>query len=359
MSLKPAEPTMAMKKFPPLTMKAWQHTTASGGLEKNLKINLSAPLPVPNSSHHLVQIIATALNPVDYKPAEVAILRRILYPRIATPCLDFAGCIVTPATGSSLKPGQLVYGISSMTPWAGGALAEFSLANIGTTLALSEGVDPVDAASLGVAGVTAYQSIVPHVKKGDSVFINGGSGGCGVFGIQIAKAVGCYVATSCSTANVELCRSLGADEVVDYKKGSVIEKLKAGDVKFDHIVDNVGTTMELYWHCHEFTKPEAQYIMVGGGPGVGSATERFKAKVLPSFLGGGRRSYSGFWPEAKLEDLGQIEAWMKEGKVRAVIEERYPFEDAPKAFTKLKTGRTRGKIVIDVASETYGKAWTE
>ena len=229
----------------------------------------------------------------------------------------------------------------------------------GTTLAVPDGVNPLDAASIGVAGVTAYQSIVPHVKKGDSVFINGGSGGCGVFGIQIAKAVGCYVATSCSTANVELCRSLGADEVVDYKKGSVVEALKASGVKFDHVVDNVGATMELYWHSHEFTKPEAQYIMVGGGPGVGSTTERFKAKTLPSFLGGGKRNYSGFWPEAKLEDLGQIGTWMKEGKVKAVIDENFPFEDAQKAFSKLKTGRVRGKIVVDVASETYKKAWTE
>jgi NADPH:quinone reductase-like Zn-dependent oxidoreductase len=75
---------------------------------------------------------------------------------------------------------------------------------------------------------------VPHVKQGDRIFINGGSGGCGVFGIQFAKAAGCYVVTSCSTPNTELCRSLGADEVVDYKKTSVLEALDASQVKFDH-----------------------------------------------------------------------------------------------------------------------------
>ncbi|KAN0102107.1 putative zinc-type alcohol dehydrogenase-like protein C16A3.02c [Hyaloscypha variabilis] len=350
---------MAPKIFPPQTMKAWQHTTTTGGLDKNLKLNPSAPLPISKSSQHLVQIIATALNPVDYKPAESALMRRLLYAKVATPGLDYAGCIVTPATGSSLKPGQLVYGITAKVPWTGGALAEFSLAESGTTLPLPEGVSPVDAASIGVAGITAYQSIVPHVKKGDSIFINGGSGGCGVFGIQIAKAAGCYVATSCSTPNVELCQSLGADEVVDYKKGSVVKALNASGVKFDHVVDNVGTTMELYWHCHEFTKPEAQYVMVGGGPGVGSATERFKAKRLPSFLGGGKRAYSGFWPEAKLDDLKPIGLWIKEGKVKAVIDEKFVFEEAPKAFAKLKTGRARGKIVVDIASETYKAAWTE
>jgi NADPH:quinone reductase-like Zn-dependent oxidoreductase len=344
---------MAETTFPPLTMKAWQHISTSGGLEKNLTLNLSVPLPVPRASQHLVQIIAAALNPVDYKPAEVAIMRRLLYPKVATPCVDFAGCIVTPAAGSALKPGQLIYGLTGKTPWTGGALGEFALVDSGTSAALPEGVDAIDAASVGVAGVTAYQSIVPHVKKGDSVFINGGSGGCGAFGIQIAKAVGCYVATSCSTANVELCRNLGADEVIDYKKESVVEALKGSGVKFDHVVDNVGTTMELYWHCHEFTKPDAGYVMVGGGPGVGSATERFKAKRLPGFLGGGKRSYSGFWPEAKIEDLKQIGTWMKEGKVKTVIDEKFPFAEAPKAFAKLKTGRARGKIVVDVASKTY------
>jgi NADPH:quinone reductase-like Zn-dependent oxidoreductase len=349
---------MAGKNFPPKVMRAWQHTSTSGGLEKNLKLNPSAPVPTPKSTQHLVQIIATALNPVDYKPAEVAILRRLLYPRIATPCVDFAGCIVTPAAGSSLKPGQLVFGTTAKAPWTGGGLAEFSLVDSGTALLLPEGVDPVDAATVSVVGVTAYQSIVPHVKKGDSVFINGGSGGCGVFGIQFAKALGCYVATSCSTVNVELCRSLGADEVFDYKKGSVLDALKASQVKFDHVVDNVGTTMELYWHCHEFTKPGAGYVMVGGGPGVGSAFDRFKAKRLPAYLGGGKRSYSGFWPEPKLEDLGQIAAWMKEGKLKAVIDEKFPFEEAPNAFTKLKTGRAKGKIVVNVAAETYQQAWT-
>jgi NADPH:quinone reductase-like Zn-dependent oxidoreductase len=152
---------------------------------------------------------------------------------------------------------------------------------------------------------------------------------------------------------VELCRSLGADEVVDYKKSNIVEALKALGLKFDHIVDNVGSDMELYWQCHEFTKPEAAYVMVAGGPGLASAFERLKAKRMPEFLGGGKRKYMGFWAEARLDDLEQVMTWTKEGKVRAVIDEKFPFEEAPKAFAKLKTGRARGKIIVDVASEKY------
>jgi NADPH:quinone reductase-like Zn-dependent oxidoreductase len=344
------------RPFPPSTVKSWQYSSTKGGLDKNLNINPSAPLPKPKPNQNLVQVIATALNPVDYKPAEVPLVGRLIVPKPTTPGIDFAGCIVTPATGSSLKRGQLFFGASGTTPFAGGALSEFTLTEKENAVALPNGVDPIDAATIGVAGLTAYQSIVPKVKKGDKVFINGGSGGTGVFGIQIAKAVGCHVTTTCSTANVELCKSLGADEVVDYEQSNVVEALKASGHKFDHVVDNVGADPKLYWHCHEYTKPGAVYVMVGGTPSLGSAFDTFKMMLWPGSLGGGRRKFTGFFPKPKYEDLEQIGTWMKEGKVKAVIDQKFSFEQAPKAFEKLKTGRAKGKIVVDVASETYRKA---
>ncbi|KAK5001421.1 hypothetical protein LTR28_012666, partial [Elasticomyces elasticus] len=190
----------------------------------------------------------------------------------------------------------------------------FTLAEKEGTVALPNSVDPIDAATISIAGLTAYQSIVPKVKKGDKVFINSGSGGTGVFGIQIAKALGCHVTTTCSTANVELCRSLGADDILDYKNKTIVKALKASKHKFDYVVDN------------------------------------------PAFLGGAKRKHMGFFAKLKYEELKQIRAWMKEGKVKAIIDQRFPFEQAPKAFEKLKTGRAKGKIVVDVASDTYGEA---
>ncbi|KAJ9662222.1 hypothetical protein H2201_006152 [Coniosporium apollinis] len=332
--------------FPPSTIKAWQ-------------INPSAPLPKPKPGQHLVQAIATALNPVDYKPAEIPVVGRLIVPKPATPGIDFAGRIIVPATGSPLKRGQLVFGMAGTNPLAGGALAEFTLAETENAVALPDGVDAVDAATIGVAALTAYQSIVPRVNKGDHVFINGGSGGTGVFGIQIAKAVGCHVTTTCSTANIELCKSLGADEVVDYRKQAVVEALKGSGRTFDHVVDNVGADLNLYWRCHEYTNPQAVYVMVGGTPSFGFAVGMFKMMLWPGFLGGGKRKFAGFFPKPKYEDLEQIGMWMKEAKVRAIIDQKFSFEQAPKAFEKLKTGRAKGKIVVDVASETYRKAWSE
>ena len=332
----------------PSTMRAWQYLRTNGGLEKNLRMNPSAPLPKPKSNQHLVRIAAAALNPVDYKPAEVPGITRFVISKPATPAIDFAGSIVKPASGSSLKPGQLVFGASGTSPLAGGALADFNAAQTASVAVLPEGVSLTDAATVGVAGLTAYQSIVPYVKKGDRIFINGGSGGTGAFGIQFARTIGCHITTTCSTTNIDLCKRLGADEVIDYRKENVIEALKAKESKFDHAVDNVGTDHEMIWSSHQFMQPGAAYIVVGGGATLGDAIDGVKRKIWPTFLGGIKGKVMGFWPRPTVEDLQQIVEWIRTGKVKPLIDEKFPFEQAPHAMEKLKTGRAKGKIVIDV-----------
>lgn len=338
---------MASKALPS-TIRAWQYSSTKGGIEKNLKLN-TIPIPKPKPTQNLVQIIAVALNPVDYKPAEIPIIGRLIVPNPATPGLDFAGRMVTPASDSPFKAGDLVFGVAGTSPVAGGALGEYALVAAKNVVAIPEGVDLVDAATLGVAGLTAYQSIVPRVKKGDKIFINGGSGGTGCFGIQFAKAVGCHVTTTCSTPNVDLCKSLGADTVIDYKTTDVIAALAASGEKFDHAVDNVGKDSQLFFRSHEYLKPDGVIIGVGGEPSLQGIKDIIQKKLLPGFLGGMKRKSEGFWPSPRPEDLAQAVEWMKEGKVKAVIDSRFPFDDAPGAFSKLKTGRARGKVVIDVA----------
>ncbi|KAG7006797.1 hypothetical protein G7Y79_00013g035690 [Physcia stellaris] len=317
---------------PPSTIKAWQYTTTKGGLEKNLQLNVSAPLPKPKTNQHLIKIIATALNPVDYKPSEIP------------------GVVQLAITKSNTRY-RLRRLRTGTSPIAGGALSEYAIVKNENAVAVPDGVDSIDAATIGVAGLTAYQSIVPRVKAGDKIFINGGSGGTGAFGIQFAKVVGCHVTTTCSTANVEFVKSLGADKVIDYKKESVLEALKASEHKFDHAVDNVGSDEQLIWRSHEFLRPGASLVVVGGDPSFKAIFQGLKRKLWPSFLGGMKGKVEGFWPQQKPEDLRQIAEWMKEGPVKAVIDQRFPFEEAPQAFEKLKTGRARGKIVVDVASE--------
>ncbi|KAL9090675.1 MAG: hypothetical protein Q9165_005163 [Trypethelium subeluteriae] len=330
-------------------MRAWQYTSARGGLENNLKLNARAPMPVPKdpSTQHVIQVLSVCLNPVDYKVAEL--IPSAMLSKSSTPGIDFVGKITTAARESKLIKGDTVFGIAALSPVSGGALAEYVVVSMEGAAKLPRGMEPINAATLGVAGLSAYQSIVPYVKAGDKIFINGGSGGVGVFSIQIAKILGCHVTTSCSTANINLCRTLGADEVIDYKKGSVLEALrKKGG--FNHIVDNVGNDFQLYWQAHTYSGSTAKFVGVAGGPSLRHFAFATTARLWPGFLGGGKRHFASFLAQPRLDQLQQMGSWMTEGKMKAVIDSRFPFDKAPDAFRRLKTERAKGKIVVDIAS---------
>lgn len=231
------------------------------------------------------------------------------------------------------------------------ALAEYAIAAKEGATALPDNLSPSDASTIGIAGLTAYQSIFPNDRKtSDRVFINGGSGGTGVFAIQIAKSLGCHVTTSCSTANVELCKTLGADVVIDYTKGSVVEALQDAKNKFDHVVDNVGSNHELYWRAHLYTTPSARFVCPASEPSLKFISFMLKVLLLPGFLGGGKRKFVGLVCQIKRDQLTQIGGWMAEGKVKAVFDQKFAFEDAREAIRKQKSGRAKGKIMVQVAA---------
>ncbi|KAL9637925.1 MAG: hypothetical protein Q9164_001898 [Protoblastenia rupestris] len=348
-------------KLPP-TMKAWQFTSTSPTLEKNLKLNTSAPLPASASSlpadQTLVQVLVVSLNPVDYKFPEIPLLGRLMTGSPATPSIDYAGRVVATGPNSKkvsatdLELGQLVFGRLD-GPTKFGTLAEYTIAPRAGCVPIPSGVSVIDAACAASVALTAYQCIIPKIKggAGERVFINGGSGGTGTFGIQIAKAAGCHVTTSCSGANVELCESLGADTVIDYTSKDVVAELKKMP-QFDLVVDNVGLPANLYWSAPSFTKPGAPYMQVGAPAiSLGFVYEMLCKTMWPRLLGGGQRPWEFLHLESKVEDYAQIGRWMQEGKVRAVVDEVFGMEDKGpvRAFEKLRTGRTRGKIVVKVA----------
>ncbi|KAK9369025.1 hypothetical protein V1509DRAFT_501665 [Lipomyces kononenkoae] len=334
----------------PSAMRSWQYTSTKGGLENNLTLN-EVPMPQPKADQHLVRIIAAAVNPLDYRLAEFQFLHRAAFPKPASPGDDFAGYIVKPAPGSALKPGQLVFGAAGTNFMCGGAMSEYGIANTKSIALIPAGLSTTDASSITVAGLTAYQSILPHSEPGSHVFLNGGSGGVGTFGIQIAKATGRSVTVTCSTANVELCKSLGADEVIDYKTQNVLQALKASPHKYDLVVDLVGNGQNLFWNAHEYTNPGAKFVTVSVSHNFSFVWFVAKAQLFPRFLSGAKRQHLTVFGSAKAQDLKQIADWMAAGKIKSVIDSKFKFEDLRQAYQRLKTGRARGKIIIDVAPE--------
>jgi len=327
-------------------MKAWLYSSTTGGLEKNLALHSSARTPAtPGASQLLIQVLSASINPADYKVPEMPIVPRLLVSTPASPGMDFAGRVVsTGAEVSEFEAGQLVYGTTGI-PTQFGSLGEYMVVGKDNVAALPEGVEPDQASTVGVAAQTAYQSLVPYVSKGDRVFINGGSGGCGIFAIQFAKVVGCHVTTTCSSRNLQFCKDLGADEVIDYTAEDVISVLKGQGQVYDHVIDHIGLPENLYSESNSFLRPRKAFVQVGAA----SMSIFANRLVWPGFLGGGKRKYVIFMMKHKKKDIAHIGEWMQQGKVRAVIDSTYEFEDAVKAFEKLRTERSKGKIIIHVS----------
>ena len=253
---------------------------------------------------------------------------------------------MTPASGSSFHSGQLIFGGTSFDG-SFGSLAEYAVVPAHLVAPVPEGVDPLHAAGVNIAGLSAYQALEPHVKSGSRVFLNGGSGGTGMFEIQIAKILGCHVTVTCSSRNAAFCRELGADEVITYDTTDVFAEL-CKQPKFDHVVDNVGNDRSLYWKSSEFTTPAATFVSLAGGLVWKDFTFTIKGLLLPRFAyTRARLVFFGAKPDAAA--LAQIAAWMADGRVKVHLDSTFAVEHAPEAFRKLKEGRTRGKIVVKIA----------
>jgi NADPH:quinone reductase-like Zn-dependent oxidoreductase len=333
-------------------MKTWQYTTIDGKLEDCLVCNKSATPPDRSSLSRdqlVVEVITAALNPVDYKLPESGFMGSMMIARPATPGLDFCGRVVAkhPANDTT-ELGQLIFG---GLPQAGkfGSLGQFMLTSTKETTPLPKGVNPDDAAAVGTAATTAYQSLLPGVDiSGWKVFLNGGSGGVGSWATQFAKVKGAHVTVACSTANAEFCKQLGADEVIDYKKTDIIDALKGKGQVYDMVVDNVGNE-SLYASSDAFLRPGGWFVQVGTGPlSVGSMSTTMARHLRPSWFNSGKRNYRFIMQANAAEFFLQIGQWMSEAKVRAIIDQTFEWDNAPSAIAAVRAGRTKGKIVVHV-----------
>ncbi|KAK2751233.1 zinc alcohol dehydrogenase [Colletotrichum kahawae] len=336
------------------TMKTWQYSAVNGNLEDCLTLNKDAPVPSISSLRQdelLIEVISASLNPADYKVPATPLIGRLLISRPATPGMDFCGRVVgTDPSNTTFKEGQLVFGGYAMINQRG-ALSQYTVIPMANVAPLPEGVDPDHAAAVGTAATTAYQSLMPDtLQPGAKVFINGGSGGTGTWGIQIAKALRAEVVTTCSTANVELCKQLGADEIIDCKKDDVVENLKCRGTVFDLVIDNVGSTSDLYNQSNHYLKAGGTFVLVGVGANLSLSGifSNLGRQLRPAVMG--CRGFYFVQQKNDSEFFGRIGGWMAEGKARAVIDSTFAFDDVPGAYKKLREGRARGKIIVHVGS---------
>lgn len=300
--------------------------------------------PTPADDQVLVRVAAAAVNPLDWHfmrgtPYFMRLMTGLGAPDNPGVGVDFAGTIeAVGAKVTRFNPGDEVFGGEN------GAFAEYVVLGEDHALALKPaGVSFVDAASLPIAAITALQALrdVGKVEPGQKVLINGASGGVGTFAVQIAKSLGADVTGVCSTRNVEMVRSLGADHVFDYTKESYVD---SGE-QFDLIVDMVGNHSLLA--NRRVLKPEGTFVIVGGAKGdwLGPMARPINAMLLSPFV---EQEFVMLLADMSREDLTTLGELMQSGKLTPVIDSHFSLREVPAAIEHSEDGHARGKIIIDV-----------
>jgi len=279
--------------------------------------------PTPTDDQILVRVRAASVNPLDWHFIEGGMVEAV-------------GKNVT-----QFKPGDEVFGGRD------GAFAEYVCPRADRAVTLKPAnITFEQAASVNIAGITALQAVRDKgkVQAGQKVLINGASGGVGTFAVQIAKLFGADVTGVCSTRNLEMVRSLGADHVIDYTK----EDFAKGDQRYDVILDNVPN--HSLSECRRVLTPQGKYVMIGGGgPNdnrwIGPFGRLIQALVISPFVS---QKMGMMMAELKKSDLAILGDMMQSGKVKPVIDRTYKLSDVPAAIAYLEEGHARGKVIITV-----------
>src|SRR5436309_1771004 len=314
----------------------------------NLKLE-EVEKPVPNDDQILVRVRAASVNPYDWHFIEGTpkIMRAmgvgLRKPKDTRLGVDFAGTVE--AVGKNVtqfKPGDEVFG------GRGGAFGEYVCPRATRAVALKPAnVTFEQAASVNIAGITALQALRDKgkVQPGQKVLINGASGGVGTFAVQIAKSLGADVTGVCSTRNVDLVQSLGADHVIDYTK----EDFTKSAERYDVMLDNVGN--HSLSECKGVLTPNGKYVLIGGGGAneqgfLGGLGKALWAMVFSKFV---NQQMGMMMADANGKDLTILAEMMQSGKLKPVIDRTYKsLGEVPDALRYLEQGHARGKVIVTV-----------
>jgi NADPH:quinone reductase-like Zn-dependent oxidoreductase len=299
--------------------------------------------PVVKDDEVLVRVRAAAVNSGDWHilrgvPYVMRLVFGLRKPRRETPGVDIAGQVE--AVGNSVtqfRAGDEVFG------WCRGAFAEYASAAEDNLLPKPGNLTFEQSAAVGDSAFTALAAVRDQgkVQPGQRVLVNGASGGVGTFAIQIAKSSGANVTGVCSTRNVELVRSLGADEVIDYTR----EDFTQSEPRYDVMLDLIGNRS--LFDCRRALTPRGTYVLVGVrdlGRWVG-LSRQFAALLLSPFV---RQRMRVFVVRHNKDDLSVLKELVEAAKVVPVIDGRYELSEVREALRHQGEGHTQGKIVINV-----------
>jgi len=301
--------------------------------------------PVPADNQVLLKVRAASLNPVDGHLLRGFFLMRPMVgmrkPKETRFGRDVAGQVE--AIGKNVtqfKPGDEVFGL------ARGACAEYACGTERGLVIKPNNITFEQAGGVGVAGLTALQGLRKgNIRAGQKVLVNGASGGVGTFAVQIAKAIGAEVTAVCSTRNVDLVRSIGADHVIDYTK----EDFTKRDQKYDLLFDNVGNHSRS--ERQRVLTPNGVCVLAGvGGAGMhpeslGRVAGNLAAALFSKF---GGQKFVTFIAQTNKDDLAFLRELMQSGKVSPIIDRTYKMSETQAAVRYLEEGHARGKVVITI-----------
>ena len=325
----------------------------SYGRNKQLRLG-EMPEPELRDGDVLVQVHASSVNPLDSKIRNGEFKSILPYPLPLILGNDVAGVVVRVGPKvRGFKPGDEVYARPDKDRI--GTFAERIALDEADVALKPKNLTMDEAASIPLVGLTAWQALVEiaKLKKGQKVLIHAGSGGVGTFAIQLAKHLGATVATTVSTANVELVRSRGADVVIDYKRDD-FEKILSD---YDVVLNSLGKdTLE---ESLGVLKPGGKLISISGPPDVAFARENglnwFLQQVVRLLSFSIRRKaqrrridYSFLFMRANGEQLRKITSLIEGEVIRPVIDRVFPFEETNEALAYVETGRSKGKVVVKV-----------
>lgn len=298
--------------------------------------------PVPKDNEVLVKVIAASANPADWhmirgEPKFARLAFGLTKPKNIIPGIDIAGKVE--AVGKNIKEFHLGDEVFGDCGW-GGAFAEYVCVNENRLVPKPANISFEEGASISVAAISALQGLRDkgNIQSGQKVLINGASGGVGTFAVQLAKYFGAEVTGVCSTRNLDLVRSIGADKVIDYTK----EDFANTTQKYDLIIDNVANRSVT--DLQRALSPNGLCVIIGFSS-LSRMIQQMLLGPLASMIGNKKIVGLGTAKPNK-KDLNFLKELLAIGKIKPVIDRSYSLSEVPEAIRYLEEGHARGKVVI-------------